>query len=172
MSRSVVDSVARPVVIDRVVYGTIAIASVLIVYDGWGTLRLRDALAIIAGPILAMFISHVFSANLAQHADLGRRPTRHEWLRTVGFESRFLLLAVPPLVLLIVVDLAGLALSDAVRVVIWAESLSIGFWAGLAARRAGFVGWTLVFAVCAGLVVGGAVLVLQVLLQPGTATRG
>src|SRR5207302_9250553 len=95
-----------------------------------------------------------------------------EWLRTVRFESRFLLLAVPPLVLLVVLDLAGVALSDAIRVVIWAESLSIGFWAGLAARRAGLAGWPLGLAVCAGLVIGGAVLVLQVILQPGTATSG
>jgi hypothetical protein len=36
----------------------------LIVYDGWGNLRLRDALAIVLGPVLAMFISHLFASTL------------------------------------------------------------------------------------------------------------
>ena len=171
-TRPIVDSIARPVLVDRAVYGTITIVCVLIIYDGWATLKIRDAIAIIVGPILAMFISHVFSASVAQHLALGRNRTREEWLRTVTFESRFLLLALPPVALLIILDLAGLSLSDAMFVVIWVEALSIGFWAGAAAVRGGFGARGVALSVVAGLLVGGLVLLLQVFLQPGKAREG
>jgi hypothetical protein len=171
-SGSIVSAVSRPVLVDRVVYGTITIVCVLIIYDGWATLKLLDVIAIIVGPILAMFISHVFAASVAQHLALGRNRTRQEWLHTVGFESRFLLLAVLPVALLIALDLAGVSISDAIRVIIWVEALSIGFWAGVSARRAGFAWRGTALAVVAGVVVGGLVLLLQVVLQPGKASQG
>jgi hypothetical protein len=172
VTRSVVDSIARPRLVDRAVYATITIVCVLIIYDGWAKLKVVDAVAIIVGPILAMFISHVFAASVAQHVALGRNRTSQEWLQTVKFESRFLLLAVPPAALLVVLDLAGLAISDAILVVIWVEALSIGFWAGLSAFHAGFAPRGVALAVVAGLLVGGIVLLLQVFLQPGKAREG
>jgi hypothetical protein len=39
--------------IGRVVYGTITLMSVLIVYDGWQQLRFRDVVGVIVGPVLA-----------------------------------------------------------------------------------------------------------------------
>jgi hypothetical protein len=42
--------------------------------------------------------------------------------------------------------------------IIWIEALSIGFWAGLAARRAGLHGSSLALAVLAGLIVSAIVL--------------
>ncbi len=88
------------------------------------------------------------------------------------FESRFLLLAVPPAALLVILDLAGLAISDAILVVIWVEALSIGFSAGVSAFHAGFAPRGVALAVVAGLLVGGIVLLLQVFLQPGKAREG
>ena len=41
-----------------------------------------------------------------------------EWLATARFELRFLLLAVPPLFVLLVLRVANVTLSDAVQVVI------------------------------------------------------
>jgi hypothetical protein len=43
---------------------------------------------------------------------------------------------------------------------------------GVAGRRSGFTGWRLALAVLSGLVVGGLILVLQVILQPGKAASG
>jgi hypothetical protein len=56
----------KPVVVDRLVYTTITLMSVLIIYDGWQNLRAIDVVGIIVGPILAMFIAHIFSGILAQ----------------------------------------------------------------------------------------------------------
>ena len=91
----------------------------------------------------------------------------HEWLVTARYELRFLLLAVPPLAVLLVLDLANVALTDAVRVVIWLEALSLGFWAGLAAWYAGLRGRLLGLSILAGLLISGMVLLLQLILQPG-----
>ena len=45
--------------------------------------------------------------------------------------------------------------------------LSLGVWGGVAARRAGLTGWALVLSISYGLLLGGIILVLQALLQPG-----
>jgi hypothetical protein len=163
---------SRPPVIGRVATATITLVCVLVVYDGWAALRLFDVVVIVVAPIVAIFTSHVFSSSLVQLVELGRRPTVGEWLVTLRFESRFLLLAVPPLVVLLVLDRVGVALSDSIRGVILLEALLLGFWAGLAAWYAGLRGRPLAGAVLAGLVVSCIVLVLQVILQPGKPVKG
>ena len=91
-----------------------------------------------------------------------------EWLVTVRFESRFLLLAVPPLAVLFGLRLASVALTDAIRIVIWLEALSLSLWAGLATWSAGLRGrGARAIQIVAGLVMSGLVLLLQLILQPG-----
>jgi hypothetical protein len=116
-------------VIDRAVYGTIVVTSVLVVYDGWANLRLVEAVAIILGPVVAM-VGHGFAATLAAYPTLGRRPTRRELLRIVRHESHFLLVCAPQLTLLVLLSLVGLNLTDTVRVLIWISAASLGFWGG------------------------------------------
>jgi hypothetical protein len=162
----------RPGTIGRVVTATITLVCVLVVYDGWAQLRFVDVVLIILGPIIAIFTSHVFSTTLVLQVELGRRPTRNEWFANARFQSRFLLLAVPPLALLLLLYLASVSLQDAVRIVIWVETLSLAFWTGLAAWLVGMRGRPLVLACLAGLVVAGVVVLLQVMLQPGRALQG
>jgi VanZ family protein len=64
------------------------------------------------------------------------------------------------------------SLNDSIRYVTALGALSLGFWGGLAGRRSGSSGWRLVLAVLAGLAVGGLVLALQIVLQPGKAASG
>jgi hypothetical protein len=169
MTTDLVRTAARPIVIDRTVYGTITLCAVLIVYDGWATLKLLDVVVIIVGPVLAMSIGHAFASALARQAELGRSLTNAERLEAVRLASWFMLLAIVPAVLVVLIRLAGASLDTAVRVVIWLGAGSLGFWGGLAAYQAGLRGRRVVLGVVAGLVVGGTVLVLQVLLQPGKA---
>lgn len=156
-------------VIGRAVYGTIVVTSVLVVYDGWANLRVSDAVAIILGPVIAIVIGHVFAAALAAYPALGRRPHGHELLHIARRESRFLLVCVPQIVLLIVLTLVGVGLNDTVRVLIWTGPATLGFWGGVAARRAGLRARGVALGVIMGLAVGSAVLLLQVFLQPGKA---
>jgi hypothetical protein len=167
-----IGSAFGPVVVDRVVYGTITIMCVLIVYDGWSRLKLLDVLGVIIGPIVAMFLSHVFSSALAQQVDLGRRLTGSESVATIRAESRFLLLAVPPSLLTVVLSVAGVSLTACIQIILWAGVASLGFWGGLAGHRAGLIGWRLALFVLAGFLVGALILAIQVLLQPGKAITG
>lgn len=160
---------SRPPVIGRIVTATIALVCVLIVYDGWATLKLFDVVLIVLGPVVAIFTSHLFASTLVQEVELGRRPTMREWLATVRFESGFVLLAVPPLGVLLVLRIANVTLTDSVQVVIWLEALSLSFWAGLAAWYAGLRGRSLALSLLGGLVVSTMVLLLQVFIQPGKA---
>jgi VanZ family protein len=157
------------IIVGRVVYGTITLMSVLIVYDGWHHLRFLDVVVVILGPVLAMFLSHVFAATLAQQVELGRQVTGGERLAILGSESRFLLLGAPPIVLVAILTLLGASISTSIRYTLVLGAISLGFWGGVAGRRTGFTGWRLVLAVLAGLVIGALILVLQVFLQPGTA---
>ena len=49
--------------VDRVIYTTITLLSVLIIYDGWEQLQFWDVVAVILGPIVAIFLSHVFGGH-------------------------------------------------------------------------------------------------------------
>ena len=54
--------------VDRLIYTTITLVSVLIIYDGWNHLSFWGVLAVILGPILAIFLSHLFGAELREPA--------------------------------------------------------------------------------------------------------
>lgn len=141
---------SRPVDTDRLIYATITLMSVLIIYDGWQQLEFIQVVGVIAGPVLAMFLSHVFSASLALQVSLGRPVTMAERLAIMRRESRFLLLCVPPLLLTGVLVLIGLSLNDAIRWALLLGTVSLGYWGGLAGRRAGLSGWRLARAVMGG----------------------
>jgi fatty acid desaturase len=100
-------SARRPVVINRAVVGTTTVTSVLIVYDGWASRKLLDVVAIIVGPVLAMFIAHVFAGELAAYAARGRRFSKGELRNTVRAELGWLWLAVPPTALLLILSAIG-----------------------------------------------------------------
>src|SRR4051812_48508535 len=159
---------SRPVV-ERVVNTTIMLMSVLVLYDGWESLKLIGVVAVIVGPVLAMVMAHVFAASIAREVELKRTPTNRERTRIVRDECRFLLLAVPPVAIVVALYVVGVSLSACIQAVLWVGLLSLGFWGGVAGRRAGLAGWHLALSVAAGLLVGGIVLGLQVLLKPGTA---
>jgi hypothetical protein len=154
------------------VYGTITLMSVLIVYDGWQQLRFRDVVGVIVGPVLAMFLSHLFAATLAKQVELGRAVTGTERARIARSESPFLLLAVPPVVFVGILTLLGSSLSASIRWLVVLGAASLGYWGWVAGRRSGMSGWRLVLAVAAGLIIGALVLALDVFLQPGQAVSG
>jgi hypothetical protein len=153
--------------VDRVIYTTITLMSILIVYDGWATLSFWGVVAVIVGPTFAVFLGHVFGAALGTRVELGRPLTRREHREVLVKESRFLLLLVPPLGILVVLRIAGLSYTRIIQVVVIAGVLSLGFWGAVAGRRARLTGWAMVASVAYGLVIGGLILFLQALLRPG-----
>lgn len=72
-------------VIERVVYGTITMMCVLIVYDGWSKIDLVEVIGVMAGPIIAMFLAHVFATLIAKQASVDSTlDARSGWARSVG----------------------------------------------------------------------------------------
>ena len=153
--------------VDRVIYTTITLLSVLIIYDGWEELQFWNVVTVIVGPILAIFLSHVFGAALGSRVAQGRPLTRQEHRRVFAGECKFLLIAVPPVVILVILTLAGVSFTRIIQVIVLTGVLSLGVWGGIAGRRAGLTGWPLLVAITYGLFVGGIILILQALLQPG-----
>jgi hypothetical protein len=153
--------------VDRVIYTTITLLSVLIIYDGWEQLRFWAVVTVIVGPILAIFLSHVFGATLGSRVARGRPLTRQEHRTVFAEECKFLLIAVPPLVILVILAIAGLSYTRIIQVIVLTGVLSLGVWGGVAGRRAGVTGWPLLIPITYGLFVGGTILTLQALLQPG-----
>jgi hypothetical protein len=153
--------------VDRVIYTTITLMAVLIIYDGWEQLRFWNVVAVMVGPILAIFMGHVFGATLGTRVALGRPLTRRERGAVFVEECRFLLVAVPPLAILVVLTIAGVSYTRIIQVIVLTGVLSLGVWGGVAGRRAGLTGWALVLPIAYGLLLGGTILVLQALLQPG-----
>ena len=166
MRPDALESVTRRVLIDRVVYTTIALAlrphRLRRLGEPQGSRRRIGN----PRPVLAMFISRVYSGVLALGVELHRRPTWAEQRRLARSESRFLLLAAPPIAVLLVLQLAGAGVSDSMPVIVILEALSIGFWAG-SPPPARLTGMDVARAVTVGLLIGVILLTPQVLLQPG-----
>ena len=152
---------------DRVIYTTITLLCVLIIYDRWEQLHFRNVATVIAGPILAIFLGHVFGAALGMRVAQGRPLTRREHRTVFLEECRFLLVAVPPLAILVVLTMAGVSYSRTIQVIVLCGVVSLGVWGGVAGRRAGLTGWALTLSIAYGLMLRGIVLALQALLQPG-----
>lgn len=153
--------------VDRLIYTTITLMSVLIIYDGWNRLSFWGVLAVILGPILAIFLSHLFGAELGTRVAKGRPLTWRERRKAFVEECRFLILIVPPVLILIVLSLSGVSYGRIIQVIVLAGVASLGVWGGLAGHKAGLTGWGLVAATACGLLLGGFILGLQTLLQPG-----
>jgi len=153
--------------VDRVIYTTITLMSVLIIYDGWNHLSFWGVLAVILGPMLAIFLSHLFGAELGTRVARGRPLTWRE--RRVAFveECRFLVIMIPPVLILIVLSVAGVSYGRIIQVIILVGVASLGVWGGVAGHRAGLTGWGLVASMAYGLLLGGVILALQAFLQPG-----
>ncbi len=65
---------SKPSVIGRIVTATITLVTVLIVYDGWATLKFFDVCLIVLGPIIAVVTAHVFSNTLVQEVEPRQTP--------------------------------------------------------------------------------------------------
>ena len=108
------------------------------------------------GPILAIFMGHVFGAALGTRVALGRPLTRHERRAVFVEECRFLLVAVPPLAILVVLTIVGVSYTRIIQVIVFTGVLSLGVWGGVAGRRAGLSGWALVLSIASGLFSGAS----------------
>ena len=71
-------------------------------------------------------------------------------------ECRFLLVAVPPLAILVVLTIIGISYTRIIQVIVFTGVLSLGVWGGVAGRRAGLSRWALMLSIASGLLLGAS----------------
>jgi hypothetical protein len=150
------------------VYATVTVMSVLAVYDGWGeTKRYIGVVIVVLAPTIALALAHLFADVLDFRVRRHRPPNGREWRHLLEHALQYLLVAVPPLIVLVVTGwIPGIDLRGSIFSMIVFSALSLGFWGWLAGRRAGLRAWRLVSAAGAGLLVGLVVIVTQVIFKP------
>lgn len=153
--------------LERLVYSTVVLMSVLVVYDGWATLTTFAGIAIvIVAPTVALLLAHLFADALHEQAEL-RRPLRTgEWSRLLRHQVNIVLAAVPPLAIMLVGWRTPADALKIVTVLVWTGVVTLVALTSVSAYRAGLRGWRLLVAGATGGVIGLVVISLQVLLKP------
>lgn len=153
--------------LDRLVYATVVLMSVLAVYDGWqGLATFLGVLGVILGPLVALALAHLFAEVLHAHAELRRPLTRPEWWELTVDQAPWFVAALPPLVVLGIGWLSPLDVLSTIRVLLWTAVATLVVVSGVAGRMAGLTGWRWWAAAASGGVVGLLVIGLQILLKP------
>ena len=153
--------------LERIVYATVVLMSVLAVYDGWAELTSFVGVAVvIVAPLLALGIAHLFSEVIEEHYLLQRSLTRAEWRHLVVGQLTVLIAAVPPLVILGIGWVSPLDPRSTIAVLLWTGVATLVLLSLVAGWRAGIRGWRLGVAGFSGGLVGLIVISLQVLLKP------
>ena len=153
--------------LERVVYATVVLMSVLAVYDGWAELATFLGVAVvIVAPLLALAIAHMFSEVLEEHFRRQRPLTGAEWRQLALEQLTILAAAVPSLVILGLGWLSPLDPRSTIVVLLWTGVLTLVVITLVAAARAGVRGWRLAAAGVVGGALGLIVISLQILLKP------
>lgn len=153
--------------IERLVYATVVLMSVLVVYDGWADLTTFAGTAmVIVGPILAITLAHLFAGVLQSIAELHRTLTPAEWGRHIRDQVQVLAAAVPPLVVTGIGWVSPLDARSTIAVLLWTGVLTLMVLSGISGHQAGLRGWRLGASALAGGVVGLVVIAMQVVLKP------
>jgi len=153
--------------LERVVYATVVLMSVLAVYDGWAELTSFLGVAIvIVAPLVALGIAHLFSEAIEEHYHLQRALTGAEWRALALDQLTIMVAAVPPLVVLGIGWVSPLDERSTIGLLLWTGVATLVALSLVAASRAGIRGWRLAVAGLSGGLVGLIVIGLQVLLKP------
>ncbi len=158
-----------PIVVslERLVYATVVLMSVLVVYDGWQDLAsFAGVAAVILAPTFALAVAHLFSDAVEEYFRAQRPLTAEERRALALGQVQVLLAAVPMLVLLGIGAISPLDARGSIATLLWAGVLTLVGLTLLAAHRAGIRGWRLAVAGLAGGAVGLIVVSLQILLKP------
>lgn len=156
-----------PVSIERLVYSTVVLMSVLVVYDGWGSLQSFAGIAIvILAPTLAIMVAHVFADVLHLQVEHHRLLDQGQLTAVLRDQLPILLAAVPPLLILLVGWLTPMDALNTISVLIWTGLLTLVALTAFSAFHAGVRGWRLIAWAVAGGLVGLIVISMQILLKP------
>jgi hypothetical protein len=167
MSRADVRLHIGPVTIEisRWVYGIVILMTVLVVYADNGPVTYGESVGVVVGTMVATFLAHLFATVLAAlNAESGRL-TPQLFGELVRTDAQFLLLTVPPLIVLLVGALGAYPPPRAVAFIVYGGVGLLGAVGGLAGWRADLrLGGVIACAAASG-ALGFVVLVIQLVLK-------
>ena len=153
--------------LERVVYATVVLMSVLAVYDGWAELASFAGVAVvIIAPLVALAIAHLFSEGIEEHYRVQRPLSGAEWGELARGQLTILVAAVPSLLIAGIGWLSPLDARSTIAVLLWTGVVTLVVLTWVAAHRAGIRRWRLAAAGLGGGAVGLIVISLQILLKP------
>jgi hypothetical protein len=145
----------------RLIYGTIVLVSLLGLLAQEADTTSGEALALILGASLALYLSHCFSEAVGMRFELGRRLTRLETGHILTEELSVVALSIVPIALLLCTQIGLLKTETALRVSTWGGIgvLAMAGWALGEAGRLSVGARFLSAALCAAL--GTAIVLLE-----------
>lgn len=156
-----------PIVIEvgRWVYGTVILMTVLMVYADEGQATFGESVGVVIAPMLATFLAHLFASILAAENSKPGGLNRAELAHLVRSDAQFLLLTVPPLLVLLIGALGAFGAPTALMLILWGGVALLVVVGALAGRRVGLgTGGIAASAVASG-AIGVLILVIQVFLK-------
>ena len=153
--------------IRRWVYGTVILMTVLVVYADDGPVNFAEAVGVVVAPLLATFLAHLFASVLAAASSQTGWLNGHEIATLVREDAQFLMLTLPPLVILLVGALGAFDAPTAVTIILWGGVGLLVLVGALAGRRVGLGCWGIVASAAGSGAIGLLVLVAQVILKDG-----
>ncbi len=125
----------------KIIYGTIMLMVAYALYnegtDPLGKGPLIELMAISFAPLFALAMAHGFSEALDFQIRHGRRLVRADRLRLLAENATFLLIAIPPIIVMAALAMLGWHANDIVALVQVLGLLSLSFWGAYAARKSG-----------------------------------
>lgn len=125
----------------KVIYGTIMLMVAYALFDEgknpFNRASLFELIGLSIAPLFALAMAHAFSEALDFQISHARRLTWHDRRRLFLENAKYLLIAVPPVVVMIVLALMRMDANDIIGIVQILGLLSLSFWGAYAARTAG-----------------------------------
>jgi hypothetical protein len=126
---------------------------------------LLEAAGAVTAVIVAVWLSHSYSAALAERLQSGRPWSAHQLRHTAAHELALLQGAIVPLIVLIVADLAGLSVGQAVIAALASAVALLFTFEVVAGTRGQLRAWELAVQVGLCVLIGGAILALEIILH-------
>lgn len=128
-----------------VVYSTIILLTAFALYDE-GTEALFDGallelIGISMAPLFALTMAHAFSDAIDMQIRTGHRLTGGERWHLLTKNLQYMLVGIPPTIMLCILTLLHWDANDAVGIIMIIGLLSLAFWGGYAAYKAALPVW-------------------------------
>jgi len=152
----------------QIIYGTIMLMVAYALYnegsDPLGRGPLLELIAVSFAPLIALAMAHGFSEALDFQIRHSRRLGRYDRWRLVRENAKYLLIAIPPIILMTLLTILGWHANSIIELIQVLGLLSLAFWGAFAARKANLGrGRQFTFALGYG-VMGALVIAIELLI--------